>query len=89
VHPEEGLHRAGAPPTHFDEAQAEQVLWQEFRDYDTSINNALTEALWIHGGPSIRIFQVSVFCRIRDSLPHPLCVRAFLDSAFFRILDCG
>jgi hypothetical protein len=40
-----------APPAHFDEAQAEQALWQEFQDYDTSINNTLTEALRIHEGP--------------------------------------
>jgi hypothetical protein len=64
------------------------MLWQKFRDYGFLINNALTEALWIHGGPSIQIFQVSVFRRIRDSLPHPRSVRAFLDSAFFRVLDC-
>jgi hypothetical protein len=37
------------------------VLWQEFRDHDALINNALTEALQIHGGPFWRIFQVSVF----------------------------
>jgi hypothetical protein len=44
-----------------DEAQAEQALWQEFRDHDASLNNALTEALRLHGGPSFRIFEVSVF----------------------------
>jgi hypothetical protein len=30
VHPEWGLRRADALPAHFDEAQAEQALWQEF-----------------------------------------------------------
>jgi hypothetical protein len=61
VHPEQGLHHADAPPTHFNEAQVKQVLWQEFRDHGVSINNTLTEALRIHGGPSIRLFEVSVF----------------------------
>jgi hypothetical protein len=28
---EQELRRAGAPPAHFDEAQAEKVLWQEFK----------------------------------------------------------
>jgi hypothetical protein len=64
AHPKRGLRRVDAPPTHFDEAQAEQVLWQEFRDYDTTINNALTEALRIQGGPSIWIFQVSVYRQV-------------------------
>jgi hypothetical protein len=48
-----------------DEAQAEQALWQEFRDHGASINNALTEALRLHGGLSFRLFEVSVFCLIR------------------------
>jgi hypothetical protein len=34
------------------------VLWQEFRDHDTSLNRALNEALLIHDGPTWRIFQV-------------------------------
>jgi hypothetical protein len=37
------------PLAHFDEAQAEQALWQEFRDHGASINNSLTKALWVHG----------------------------------------
>jgi hypothetical protein len=60
--PEQGRGLAGVPPTHFDEAQAEQVPWQEFRDHDASLNNTLNEALWIHGGPTWRIFQVRIFC---------------------------
>jgi hypothetical protein len=64
AHPEQGPRRADAAPTHFDEAQAEQVLWQEFHDHGVSINNALTEALRIHGGPSIWLFEVSALCRI-------------------------
>jgi hypothetical protein len=38
AHPEQERGHAGAPPTHFDEAQAEQALWQEFRDHDASLN---------------------------------------------------
>jgi hypothetical protein len=57
-HPEQGLHRPGAPPAHFDKAHAEQALWQEFCDHDISINNALTDSLQIHGGPLIRLFEV-------------------------------
>jgi hypothetical protein len=48
--PGQGLRRPGAPPALFDEAQAEQVLWQEFHDHGASINNALTEAVRLHGG---------------------------------------
>jgi hypothetical protein len=58
--PEQELHHSGAPRALLDEALAEQALWQEFRDHDTSINNALTEALHIHGGASIRLFEVGV-----------------------------
>jgi hypothetical protein len=36
-------------PAHFNEAQAEQALWQEFRDHDASLNNMLNEALRISG----------------------------------------
>jgi hypothetical protein len=48
----------GAPPTHFVEAQAEQGLWQEFRDHGASLNRALNEALRIHSGPAWCVFQV-------------------------------
>jgi hypothetical protein len=88
AHPEQGLGRGGAPPAHFNEAQAEQALWKEFRDHGASINNALAEVLWVHGGPSWRIFQVSVFHRIRGSLTYPVRVRAFYDSAFSHFLNC-
>jgi hypothetical protein len=87
AHPEQELCRAGAPPSHFDEAQTKQALWQEFRDHDASINNTLTEALQVHEGPSWQIFQVSVLRRIRDSFPHLLCVRAFSDSVLARVLN--
>jgi hypothetical protein len=49
------------PRALLDEVQAEQALWQEFREHDASLNSALTEALWLHGGPSFRLFEVSVF----------------------------
>jgi hypothetical protein len=49
-----------APPAHFNKAQAEQVLWREFRDQDASLNNALNEALRIHAGPVWQIFKVRV-----------------------------
>jgi hypothetical protein len=61
THPEREPRHADAPSVNFDEAQAEQALWQEFRDYSSSIHNALTEVLRIHGDPSIWTFQVSVF----------------------------
>jgi hypothetical protein len=58
MHPER--ERTSTPPAHFNEAQAEQALWQEFRDHGTSLNNTLNEALRIHGGPALWIFQVCV-----------------------------
>jgi hypothetical protein len=60
AHPEQEQGHAGAPPAHFDEAQAEQVLCQEFRDHDASLNNALNEALRIHEGPAWQVFQVRI-----------------------------
>jgi hypothetical protein len=62
--PKQGLRRLGVPRTLLDKAQAEQMLWQEFRDHDASINNAQTEALRLHGGLSFRLFEVGVFCSI-------------------------
>jgi hypothetical protein len=61
VRPEQERERVNAPPTHFSEAQVEQALWQEFRDHGSSLNRALNEALWIHGGLAWRIFQVRGF----------------------------
>jgi hypothetical protein len=60
VRPEQERERAVTPPAHFADAQAEQALWQEFRDHDASLNQALNEALWIHTGPVWRVFQVRV-----------------------------
>jgi hypothetical protein len=69
---------AVAPPARFDEARAEQVLWQEFRDHSASINNALNEALRVHRGPSRWIFQVRVFARFE--------ARSFIPFTFARFL---
>jgi hypothetical protein len=54
--PEQERERVNTPPAHFNEAQAEQALWQEFRDHGSSLNRALNEALRIHGGPAWCIF---------------------------------
>jgi hypothetical protein len=70
--------RAGAPPTHFDEAQVEQALWQEFRDHDASLNNTLNKALRVHGGPSWWIFQVRVFARLEAHSLVPFASARFL-----------
>jgi hypothetical protein len=43
---------AGAPPAYFNEARADQALWQEFQDHGASLNNALNEALRIYAGPT-------------------------------------
>jgi hypothetical protein len=61
--PEQERERADAPLAHFASAQAEQALWQEFRDHGASLNRALNEALRIHGGPAWSIFRVSDFSR--------------------------
>jgi hypothetical protein len=85
--PEQERGHAGAPPAHFDEAQAEQALCQEFRDHNTSLNNVLNEALQIHAGPTWQVFQVRVSCRIRSSFPCRFCTRVFPDFAFFHTLS--
>jgi hypothetical protein len=59
--PEQERERVNAPLAHFGDAQAEQALWQEFRDHGASLNRALNEALRIHGGPVWRVFQVCDF----------------------------
>jgi hypothetical protein len=55
---EQERERVNAPPAHFADAQAEQALWQEFRDHGASLNRALNEALRIHGGPAWSTFRV-------------------------------
>jgi hypothetical protein len=88
AHLEQELGDVGVLLAHFDEAQAEQVLWQEFRDHDASINNTLNEALRVHGGPSWRIFQVHIFRRIGRLLPHPLLRLHISNFASPRVLVC-
>jgi hypothetical protein len=62
--------RAITPPAHFADAQAEQALWQEFRDHGASLNRALNEALRIHSGPAWHVFQVWwLFVESCDSSP--------------------
>jgi hypothetical protein len=68
---------ASAPPAHFNEAQVEQALWQEFQDYGASLNNALNEALRIHAGPVWQIFKVCVPIVKFEVFPCRLCARAF------------
>jgi hypothetical protein len=58
---EQKRERVDAPPAHFADAQAEQALWQEFRDHGASLNRVLNEVLWIHGGPAWRVFRVCDF----------------------------
>jgi hypothetical protein len=61
ANPEQEQGHTDAPPAHFDEVQAEQALWQEFRNHSASLNNELNDALWMHGDPAWRIFQVHIF----------------------------
>jgi hypothetical protein len=81
-HPEQERERAGAPPAHFVEAQAEQ----ELRDHGASLSRALNEALRIHSGPAWRVFQVSGFSLgfVVSSLTF-FRVRAFPDPVFSRL----
>jgi hypothetical protein len=58
VRPEQERERVDAAPAHFSEAQAEQALWEELRNHDASLNQALNEVLRIHSGPAWRVFQV-------------------------------
>jgi hypothetical protein len=76
AHPEQERERIDAPPAHFADAQAEQALWQEFRDHGASLNRVLNMALRIHGGPTWRVFRVC------DSSPSSRGLSAFVPSAF-------
>jgi hypothetical protein len=73
---------ASAPPAYFNEAQAEQAPWQEFRDHRASLNNALNEALQIHAGPAWRVFKVRTLVAEFEIFPRCLCALTFSDSAF-------
>jgi hypothetical protein len=59
---EERVDEPPPPPPHRADAQEEQQLWEELRDHDASLNRVLNEALWIHGGPAWRVFQVRRCC---------------------------
>jgi hypothetical protein len=81
---EQERERVNAPLAHFNEAQTEQALWQEFRDHGASLNRALNEVLRIHGGPVWRVFQVRDFLSgFRSLRSRFFCVRAFPDPCFF------
>jgi hypothetical protein len=84
--PEQERERASAPPAYFNEAQAEQALWHEFRDHGASLNNTLNEALRIHTGPAWQIFKVRALIIKFEAPSYCFCVRASLDSAFSCIL---
>jgi hypothetical protein len=77
---------ASAPPAHFNEAQAEQALWQEFRDHDASFNNVLNEALRIHAGPAWQIFRVRVLIVEFEVFPCRFCAHSLPDFAFSHTL---
>jgi hypothetical protein len=89
--PEQERELAGVPPTHFNAAQAEQALWQEFHDHGASLNNTLNEVLRFHGGPAWRVFQVRIFLFEFWSLfPSRLfCIRASPDSVPLSPLSTG
>jgi hypothetical protein len=43
-------------PPAFADAQGEQELWGELWSHGATLNRALNEALWVHGGPAWRVF---------------------------------
>jgi hypothetical protein len=51
----------------FADAQAEQELWGELRSHGATLDRALNEALRVHGGPTLRIFQVGRHCSFSSS----------------------
>jgi hypothetical protein len=75
----------GAPPAYFNEAQAEQALWEEFRDHGASLNNALNEALRIHAGPAWQIFKVGALVVEFEIFPCHFRTHASSDPAFSRV----
>jgi hypothetical protein len=92
MHLEQGREPAGAPPTYFNEAQAEQALWQELRDHRASLNNTLNESLRIHAGPTWQILKVralvvefeifpSAFAPMRSRILPSLASRSPLTGA--------
>jgi hypothetical protein len=59
-------------PSAFADAQEEQQLCGELRDHASALNQALNEALRIHGGPAWRVFQVRHSCPF-SSNPSSSC----------------
>jgi hypothetical protein len=64
-----GQARPESRPTGDHEAVEHAADDDADRGHSVSINNALTEVLRIHEGPSVRLFEVSVFRWTRGSLP--------------------
>jgi hypothetical protein len=87
--PEQEREYTSASPAHFNDAQTEQALWQEFQDHGTSLNNALNEALRIHAGPAWRVFQMCVPVIEFGVFPCRFCVRASPDFPFFHTLSAS
>jgi hypothetical protein len=83
--PGAGAGACRSPPAYFNEAQAEQALWQEFRDHGASLNNVLNEALQIHAGPTWQIFKVHALVVEFEIFPCRFRAHAFSDPAFFRV----
>jgi hypothetical protein len=67
--PEQDRGNAGAPPAHFDKAQAEQALWQEFRDHDASLNKVKIE---LEQSKDVIIFKI-------EGVRHPI---VFIKSTY-------
>jgi hypothetical protein len=80
VRPERGLGRGGAPPAHFDKAQAEQALWQEFQDHYASINNALNVRCGSTGVPCGGFSRCMFFVRSEACSLTPFVFACFLTS---------
>jgi DNA repair exonuclease SbcCD ATPase subunit len=83
-HSAPGEGRVDEPPA-FADAQEEQQLWGELRDHGAALNRALNEALRIHGGPALRVFQVRHCCPF-SSTCSPSCL--FLAVRRLLVLIC-
>jgi hypothetical protein len=83
AHSELEEERVDTPSTHFNEAQDEQALWEEFRGHDASLNWALNEALRIHSVPVWCVFQ------IRDCSLSLAVLPLFVPSASALPLICA
>jgi hypothetical protein len=80
--PEQERERANTPPGYFKDAQAEQALWQEFRDHSTSLNNTLNEVLRIHASLAWWVFQVRLLIVEFKVFPCRFRIRMFSDLCF-------